>query len=179
MRFTVLFVALAFVLFSTASETKAQKPGADSRVRSALDEIGYKYELTDDNDYKLVPIQTEQSASQSNGQPIQRSQLVYINSNTEKYGSLEIREVLAPAFLAEPPISNEVANKLLRENNSTKLGAWRLVPIDSGPNRGKYLAMYAAQINADSDAETLRLTIKSVILIADRMEKDITGKDDY
>jgi hypothetical protein len=39
--------------------------------------------------------------------------------------------------------------------------------------------MFAAQINADSDAESLRLTIKSVILIADRMEKELTNADDY
>lgn len=50
---------------------------------------------------------------------------------------------------------------------------------NSGPNAGKYLAMYAAQITANSDAESLRLTIKSVILIADRMEKSVTGADDY
>ena len=180
MKHRELFVTLAFLLLlTTLPSASAQKPVADSRIKTALEEIGYKYELTDDNDYKLVPIQTEQSGNQSNGPPNYRSQLVYINSNTEKYGSLEIREVLAPAFLAEPPVSAEIANKLLRENNSTKLGAWRLVPINSGPNRGKYLAMYAAQINANSDAETLRLTIKSVILIADRMEKEVTSKDDY
>ena len=72
-----------------------------------------------------------------------------------------------------------MANRLLRENNTVKLGSWRLVLVHSGKNAGKYLAMYAAQISANSDAESLRLTIKSVILIADRMEKELTNKDDY
>ena len=36
--------------------------------------------------------------------------------------------------------------------------------------------MFAAQIAADSDTEALRLAIKSVMLIADRMEKELTGK---
>lgn len=157
----------------------AKKPPADPRVRAALEEIGYKYELTDDNDYKLVPIQTEESGKTADGKPIFRSQLVYVNSNTEKYGTLEIREVLAPAFLSSGPLSAAVANRLLRENNSVKLGSWRLVVINSGANAGKYLAMFAAQISADSDPESLRLTIKSVILIADRMEKELTGSDDY
>jgi hypothetical protein len=147
----------------------ARKPPADARVRSALNEIGYKFEMTGDNDFKLVPIKTEG----------ERSQLVYVNSNTEKYGTLEIREVLAPAFLSNGPLSAAVANRLLRENNEVKLGSWRLVVINSGDNAGKYLAMYAAQVAADSDAESLRLAIKSVILIADRMEKELTGKDDY
>jgi hypothetical protein len=157
----------------------ARKPPADPRVKAALDSIGYKFELTQDNDYKLLPIQTEQSGTTPDGKPKFRSQLVYVNSNVEKYGTLEIREVLAPAFLSNGPLSAAVANRLLRENNSVKLGSWRLVVINTGANAGKYLAMYAAQIAADSDAESLRLTIKSVILIADRMERELTGTDDY
>jgi|SRR5437763_5120432 len=159
--------------------TATQKPSPDPRVKSALERVGYNYELDANNDYKLVPIETEQVGTKPDGKPLFRSQLVYVNSNTEKYGSLEIREVLAPAFLSNGLLSAELANRLLRENNSVKLGSWRLVLISSGPNVGKYLAMYAAQISADSDAESLRLTIKSVILIADRMEKSVTGADDY
>jgi hypothetical protein len=155
------------------------KPPADPRVKAALDSIGYKYELDNNNDYKLVPIQTEQIGTKPDGTPNFRTQLVYVNSNTETYGSLEIREVLAPAFLSNGPLAPAVANRLLRENNSVKLGSWRLVAINSGPNAGKYLAMFAAQIAANSDAESLRLTIKSVILVADRMEKELTGTDDY
>ena len=168
----------AQVAFAQVGNT-AKKPPADQRVKAALDEIGYKFELTDDNDYKLVPIQTEQTGTSADGKPIWRSQLVYVNSNTEKYGTLEIREVLSPAFLSNGPLSAAVANRLLRENNSVKLGSWRLVVINSGANAGKYLAMFAAQVSADSDPESLRLTIKSVILIADRMEKELTGADDY
>ena len=170
-----IFTQVAFAQLGAA----AKKPPADPRVKAALDEIGYKFQLTEDNDYKLVPIQTEQSGTTPEGKPNFRSQLVYVNSNVEKYGTLEIREVLSPAFLSNGPLSSAVANRLLRENNSVKLGSWRLVVINSGTNAGKYLAMYAAQIAADSDAEALRLTIKSVILIADRMEKELTGTDDY
>jgi hypothetical protein len=182
MKRAILILSCLF-LFAQASfaqiGTAAKKPPPDPRVKVALDQIGYKFELTDDNDYKLVPIQTEQSGTTADGKPIMRSQLVYVNSNVEKYGTLEIREVLAPAFLSNGPLSAAVANRLLRENNSVKLGSWRLVVINSGANAGKYLAMYAAQIASDSDAESLRLTIKSVILIADRMEKELTGLDDY
>lgn len=157
----------------------AKKPPADPRVKTVLEEIGYKYELTEDNDYKLVPIKTEEAGKDATGKPVFRSQLVYVNSNTEKYGTLEIREVLAPAFLSNGPLSATVANRLLRENNSVKLGSWRLVSITSGPNTGKFLLMYAAQISANGDAEALRLAIKSVLVIADRMEKELTGADDY
>ena len=176
-----LLVCLLFVAPVAAAQTHSDstKPPADQRVKIALDRIGYKYELDTNNDYKLTPIHTEQTGTSADGKAIWRTQLVYVNSNTERYGTLEIREVLAPAFLSNGPLSAEVANRLLRENNSVKLGSWRLVLINSGPNSGKYLAMFAAQINADSDSESLRLTIKSVILIADRMEKELTNADDY
>lgn len=179
----LIFILACFFIFAEVAKaqvgTAARKTPADPRVKAALDQIGYKFQLTEDNDYKLVPIQTEQAGTGADGKAIFRSQLVYVNSNVEKYGTLEIREVLSPAFLSNGPLSAAVANRLLRENNSVKLGSWRLVVINSGANAGKYLAMYAAQIAADSDAEALRLTIKSVILIADRMEKELTGTDDY
>jgi len=177
----VLVLCFLFIAPLAAAQTHSENsaPTADPRVKTALDRIGYKYELNKDNDYKLTPIQTEQNGTSADGKPIWRTQLVYVNSNTERYGSLEIREILAPAFLSTGPLSATVANRLLRENNTVKLGSWRLVPINSGPNAGNYLVMFAAQINADSDAESLRLTIKSVVLIADRMEKELTNADDY
>lgn len=177
----VLVLCFLFIVPLAAAQTHGESsaPAADPRVKAALDQIGYKYELDKNSDYKLTPIQTEQTGTSADNKPIWRSQLVYVNSNTEKYGSLEIREVLAPAFLSNGPLSAEVANRLLRENNTVKLGSWRVVVINSGPNAGKYLAMFAAQINANSDPESLRLTIKSVVLIADRMEKELTNADDY
>lgn len=175
-----LGLCLLLVAQLAAAQTHSSSPpsAADLRVKAALDGIGYKYELTSQNDYKLIPIQTEQTGTLADGKPIWRTQLVYVNSNTEKYGALEIREVLSPAFLSSTPLSAAVANRLLRENNTVKLGSWRLVQINTGPDAGKYLAAFAAQINADSDAESLRLAIKSVILIADRMEKELTNSDD-
>ena len=172
-------VLFAQVAVAQLGSTAKKKPQADPRVKVALDSIGYKFEMTDDNDYKLLPLQTEQTGTTTDGKPSHRSQLVYVNSNVEKYGTLEIREVLAPAFLSNGPLSAAIANRLLRENNSVKLGSWRLVVINTGANAGKYLAMFAAQIAADSDAESLRLSIQSVILIADRMEKELTDRDDY
>lgn len=142
------------------------RKAGDARVRAQLEQIGYKYELTAHGDFRLLPIKTEGG----------RSQLVYVNSNTQFYGSLEIREVMSPAYLSNGPLSAAVANKLLRENDQVKFGAWRVQPQENGQ---KYLALFAVQINAASDAETLRLAIKSVLLVADRMEKELTGTDDY
>src|SRR5215208_3033791 len=73
-----------------------KKPAPDPRVKAALDAIGYKYELTEDNDYRLT-IENDQIEKVVDGKLSHRSQLAYVNSNTEKYSSLEIREVWSPA----------------------------------------------------------------------------------
>ena len=164
-----LILALACVLCfaeSALAQPGVARKAGDPRVKVLLDQIGYKYELTASGDFKLIPIKTEDG----------RSQLVYVNSNTQQYSSLEIREVLSPAYLSTGPLSAAVANRLLRENGEVKFGAWR---VEIHNNGQKYLALFAVQIAANSDAETLRLAIKSVLLVADRMEKELTGTDDY
>ena len=87
--------------------------------------------------------------------------------------------MLSPAFLSDGPLTADLANNLLRLNHQVKLGAWRAIPITKGSNSGKQLVMFAAQIAGSSDAEALRMTIRSVMLVADRMEKEVTGRDDY
>ncbi len=161
--FVVCVICLAHPVLAQAGGNR--KTG-DPRVKALLDQIGYKYELTTSGDFKLIPIKTEDG----------RSQLVYVNSNTQQYSTLEIREVMSPAYLSTGPLSAAVANRLLRENSEVKFGAWR---VELHNNGQKYLALFAVQISASTDAETLRLAIKSVLLVADRMEKELTGTDDY
>ena len=164
--FILALVCLFFCAGAALAQPGGGRKAGDPRVKALLDQIGYKYELTTSGDFKLIPIKTEEG----------RSQLVYVNSNTQQYSSLEIREVMSPAYLSTGPLSAAVANRLLRENGEVKFGAWR---IEIHNNGQKYLALFAVQIAANSDAETLRLAIKSVLLVADRMEKELTGTDDY
>ena len=164
--FVLALACLFFCAEAALAQTGGGRKAGDARVKALLDQIGYKYELTATGDFKLIPIKTEDG----------RSQLVYVNSNTQQYSSLEIREVMSPAYLSTGPLSAAVANRLLRENGEVKFGAWR---VEIHNNGQKYLALFAVQIAANSDAETLRLAIKSVLLVADRMEKELTGTDDY
>lgn len=167
MKRTLLILACVLCLSVLAqAQASGTRRNGDPRVRTLLNQLGSKYELTPNGDFKLLPVQTE------NG----RRQIIYVNSNTQEYGTLEIREVMSPAYLANGPLSATVANRLLRENNEVKFGAWRIEPLNNGQ---KYLALFAVQISANADAETLRLAIKSVLLVADRMEKELTGADDY
>lgn len=164
-----IFILACVLIMSGAAfgqAAGARRGGGDPRVKGLLEQIGYKYELTADGDFKLSPVKTEDG----------RSQLVYVYSNTQQYGTLEIREVMSPAYLSNWPLSAAVSNRLLRENGEVKFGAWR---VDLQPGGQKHLALFAVQIAANADAETLRLAIKSVLLVADRMEKELTGADDY
>ena len=163
------FLCLLFLAFAFNAAAQNAHPKADKRVRSSLDDLSLAYDLTPTNDFKLRPLSTEG----------ERTQLVYVNSITQRYGSLEIREIIAPAFLTEGPLTEALAARLLRENGEVKLGAWRTAPISDGDKAGKCLIMYAIQIAADSDTEALRLAIKNAALTADRLEKELTGKDDY
>jgi hypothetical protein len=164
-----MILTLACILFA-AGAAQGQAAGTrrtgDPRIKALLEQVGYKYELTADGDFKLLPVKTEDG----------RSQLAYVYSNTQQYGTLEIREVMSPAYLSNWPLSAAVANRLLRENGEVKFGAWR---VDLQTGGQKHLALFAVQIAANADAETLRLAIKSVLLVADRMEKELTGTDDY
>jgi hypothetical protein len=177
MKRALFLCLIVFCLYSAAPAQMGQRlannaasasPKTDARVRNALQELGLTYDLTPVSDFKLNPLPTEG----------ERTQLVYVNSLTQRYGSLEIREIIAPALLHDGPLPDELALRLLRENSEVKLGAWRVAPVE-GDKGHKYLVLYAIQIAADSDAETLRLAIKNVSLTADRLEKEITGRDDY
>jgi predicted DNA-binding ArsR family transcriptional regulator len=67
-----------------------------------------------------------------------------------------------------------MATHLLKENARMILGAWQV-------NQGKdeYLVVFSAPVNAAADAATLAEVIEVVTLSADRIEKELTGKDEY
>lgn len=63
--------------------------------------------------------------------------------------------------------------KLLKKNDEMKLGSWKI-----GNMNGKELAIFYAQIAADTDQATLLRALQLVSEAADDMEKELTGKDD-
>ena len=135
----------------------------DPRVRSRLIELGLTPNTDSDGDFKLI-LKTEGT----------RTQLAFAISKTNSYGSVEIREVWSPAFKTGGSLSAAMANRLLIENNKYKLGFWRLV--GTGDSQ---VVIYAVQISADADAKSLEAALKTVTLIADDMEKEQLGTDDF
>lgn len=140
-----------------------EKRHPDARVEKLLIELGLKYTIDDDGDFRLG-FQLEHD----------RSQLVWINSNTSTYRGMEVREVWAPAYRSPVEFPADVSFRLLRQNRKMKLGAWEAAKMGDD-----YFAVFSVKISAEPDAETLLSVIKFVVEAADEMEQELTGKDEF
>ena len=158
-RLHLLFCAFFFTLLPSVSHAN----GADPRVEKLLKAAELNYKVDKDGDFRLGNQVTEE-----------RTQLAWILSNTSTLGSLEIREVWSVAYRSKQPFSKDIANKLLEQNTQVKLGAWQIRKMGED-----YVAVFSAQIAADSDEMTLLLALQAVTTTADLMEKELTGKDDF
>jgi len=157
----LLIIASTACLSSHATAQVGAPKSSDDRVERILRAAELKYEIDKDGDFKLI-----------NSLDAGRSQLVFINSNTSKLGTLEIRKVWSVGFVADD-LTPAQLRKLLEANENVKLGAWLITKMSD-----KSLAIFSAQIAADTDKTSLLLALQAVTETADNMEKEITGKDD-
>lgn len=162
-RFLIITLVAVLCVPSEAPAQSGSAPRPDPRIKRALDQAKLKYEVDEDGDYKLT-FELENK----------RSQLVLINSQTETFGELEIREIWALGYMSENPFSAAVANRLLDNNEITKLGAWQTKKLN-----GKYTAVFTAKVSAVMSPEHLEMVLAAVYQNADEIEKELTGKDDY
>lgn len=135
----------------------------DQRVAEQLDEIGWKYEVDADGDFRLVF-----------RYPDGRTQIVFINSQTESLGPMEIREVWAAGFRVDKDADKSVFQSLLEENELVKLGAWRLVQAGEDS-----VAVFAVQLPADADTELLRLATDVAGITADKAGQQNSEEDEF
>lgn len=167
-RFALAAVAAA-ALVSGGSAAEAQigkKKSGDKRVAAALDKAKLKYEVTDRGDFKLLYDLEDD-----------RTQVVMIESGTENYDDLEIREVYAVAAKSDGAFDAETANALLIDNGNRKVGAWQVVVNDDDD---EHTAIFSAQIDAGADADALSQVINAVVTTADEKEKELTdGEDEF
>jgi hypothetical protein len=169
-KLTKITIALAALVCSqfvfrvnfAAAQTESVKSSSDPRVASLLKQMDIKYEIDSDGDYKVY-VKLDKG----------RDQVIYINSQTEKLNSFEIREIWSFGHTSKESFSADVANKLLLESGTTKLGAWAVVK-----SKQSYLAIYQAKIDASSDAKKMASAIIVVAQAADDMEQSLTEKDE-
>jgi hypothetical protein len=142
--------------------TGARAYDVDTRVKAALDELGYNYEIDSDNDFKMV-FNTDDN----------RTQLLFVNSSTEQYGDLEIREIWSPVYKFKGNLPVAVANKLLEQSFQKKIGSF-----DVWVRTDDKVVRFCAKINADAPTAELSDVIRAIYTTADAMEKELTGKKD-
>ncbi|MCD9087120.1 hypothetical protein [Stenotrophomonas sp. SY1] len=132
----------------------------DRATGRLLDTLEYKYEIDEDGDYRLVFDMDNE-----------RTQLVFVRSNVETYGSNHVREIWSPGYKsASPQFPAQVANRLLEDSNDAKLGSW----VKQGD-----LAMFVVKIDADASADVLSDAIDAAAKSADEIELELTSKDEY
>lgn len=160
----LMVAAVATVAIATPWVSAQSQPSAagDARVKAALDKLGWKYQVDQDGDYKLVM------------QVKERSQIVFILSGTNKLGEMEIREMISPGYVSEKPLSGEIANQLLVDNTQKKLGAWE---VTKGSKN--YVAMFNAKVSANSTSEELAAAVMATVRSADAMELSLTKQDKF
>ena len=157
-----LFAPLtALITLAAAAPARAVDP--DPLVRQALDDRGLVYEVTELGHYRL-------KFDLADG----RSQFAFVQSNTRSSGDFQTREIWAPVFSSDQPLSAEAANRLLHENNVCKVGAWQIYIAD-----GKYNVAFVAKLFVDANAEGIHDVLLAVVDIADAGEKDIFGTNSF
>jgi hypothetical protein len=159
---SVALLALAGAAHEAAAQGSTESRKVDSRVESVLKQAGLAYGI-DGGDFRLK-YETETG----------RSQLVWVASGTARLADLEIRDVWSVAYRAKGAVPPDLAVRLLAENARMILGAWQV-------NQGKdeFLVVFSAPVAATADAATLQEVIEVVMLSTDRIEQELTGKDDF
>lgn len=155
-----IITALALAAAALGAQAAETDKAVDASVGLVLKQLDYPYEIDEDGDYKLVFDAGDE-----------RSQLVFVRSTVEEFGSLKIREVWSPGYTAPgKQFPAAVANRLLEDSQDAKLGGWV---------KQQQMAMFVVKVDADASAEHLSDAIDAAMRTADAMEKELTGTDEY
>jgi hypothetical protein len=157
----ILKLALVSLFLVTTASASAQ----DSRVRSALDNAGLKYTITDNGNFK-IPF------DMGNG----RTQVVIVNSKTYEFGGAEIREIFSVAAIVSSKSAFTQNNlfRLLELNETYKIGAWQIHGGES-----PYILQFAIRAGANTSSSILADLIKLAATTADDMEQRLTDEDKH
>ena len=154
--------ALAGAAVGAAAREPPAAPAVDSRVEAVLKTSGLPYTI-DGGDFRIRYTL-----------PDGRTQLVWVATKTTRIASVEFRDIWSVARRAQGELPAELADHLLKENVRMVLGAWQVSQGD-----GEYLVVFSYATPADTSQDVLEEVIEAVTISADRMEKELTGKDEF
>lgn len=165
----LLCLSLAHPSPAQLGEADATENSPDSRLKVALDELGFKYEVTENNNFSLV-FQTH-NAEETAGEDM-RTQAVYISSRTVQYRNFEVRTVFSPVFASTEPIRGEILRELLTTNESMKIGYFSVYEAED-----KDVVFFNANLAAAASAESIKSMIIAVYQTADDWERKLAGEE--
>jgi len=148
------FLALALLLSPLAARAE------DAAVARRLAQIGMKYTVDKDGDYKVT----------INFAKEHRTQMVFVSGATETLGGMTIHKIFSPAAtVATDGIDGAKALELLRDSRVKKLGSWEI----EGANL--YLVVKVPDTLTAAQLETVMMATAS---LADDMELRLSGARD-
>lgn len=149
---------------SRSAEKEKPEEKGDARVRTRLDTAQVKYTVNNLGNF-IVSWNVGKNG---------RSQGTIINSHTQTYKNMEIREVWSVAYKG-PRLTRDALAKLLIDNGEKKIGAWE---IASDGNSGTEAVIFTVKVPADISADQLRAMSSVVAETADEVEEKLDGGDD-
>ncbi len=156
------FIALCLLMPLFVNAQVGDEPAKkelDPRVKSLLDELGWKYTTKDNGNTELV------FKVDSN-----RTQAVYFGTRTHKLGDFEIRDIWSYALEVDDDLPQDVANELLANNETVKLGAWSIFKSEGGKTKVIFTVKVSANL---SKAEQLKTAVNALFQTADEMERKL------
>lgn len=155
--------ALVMAIGPAVSAAEPEMQGTvDARVETALKAAGLSYSV-DAGDFRL-----EYDVDDA------RSQRVWVASGTARIDQLEMRDIWSVAARGKGEVPPDLARLLLVENVRMVLGAWQV-----NQSEDEYLVVFSAPVDAGADAATLQEVIEVVMFSADRIEKQLSDKDEF
>jgi hypothetical protein len=164
-----ILLPLAFALLAApafAQNLELADPGqADPALAAALDEQGVIYTINDEGNFMVV---YQMDADE------ERSQQVFIVSQTSAYRNAELREIWSVAAVLNEYPDEELMYYLLTVNSGIKVGAWAVEEFDD-----ELWILYTVKIPVEFGSAALKDLIYFVAEMCDELEADLVGDDIY
>ncbi|HBK44835.1 MAG TPA: hypothetical protein DDZ67_00060 [Xanthomonadaceae bacterium] len=160
-RYAPVF-ALAAAFSGAPAALAAQ---ADAALGEQLRRLGYDVASDADGTYRILfGLKADDGA--------ERSQVTYVRSSVERYGSLQVREIWSPAYQSgTDQLDAAIANRLLQDSQDSIVGGWV-------QQRGT--AVFVVKVPVGLDDAALSDALEAATRSADAMEAELSpGQDEF
>ena len=143
----------------------------DIRLKRQLDSTDLDYSITRSNNFR-IRILTEDSVQE-------RTQVVIINSYTEKYVGFEIREIGSVGLkLKKSPENYALLYEILIRNGERKIGAWEITELTNEPDF--FFLRHTIKVSINTSPKDLVSLVHTVAFETDMIEKRFNwGLDEF